>query len=365
MPERPAPRHRWLEQLTSLPTTSGREHRVVAWVERWVGRRDDVELQADASGNLLLTLSGGPPHPPVVAAAHMDHPGFVADTVEGRSVVAVFRGGVREEYFPGARVEFIDRTDAVHPGRVDRRTDDRVEITLDRRAPVEPGDVGRWRFPSRSLGTRNGRLAAHACDDLAGAAAALAALDRARRRPDLRHFAVLLTRAEEEGFIGAIAAAKQKTLSRDARILSIEASRALPDAPIGGGPVVRVGDASTVFDAELTNRVAALARRAGLAHQRKLMDGGTCEATAFGAYGYRATGLCLPLGNYHNMGDLDGVEAGRAEARPAPEVISLSDFDGLVRLLVETAAALDAPGSTIAERLDERFTEGSDLLGPG
>ncbi len=92
---------------------------------------------------------------------------------------------------------------------------------------------------------------APACDDLAGCAAALGWLDRARTDPGRRHFGVLFTRAEEVGFIGAIHASKSGSIPREARLLSIEASRASAEAPIGGGPVVRVGDASTVFDREI------------------------------------------------------------------------------------------------------------------
>src|SRR5690606_40989277 len=112
---------------------------------------------------------------------------------------------------------------------------------------------------------------APACDDLAGVAAALTALDQARKKPELRHFGVLLTRAEEEGLLGAIAAARDGTLSADSRVLSIETSRRFADSPIGAGPVVRVGDASSVFDADLTNRLTAVARGAKRPHQRKLL----------------------------------------------------------------------------------------------
>ena len=35
--------------------------------------------------------------------------------------------------------------------------------------------------------------------------------------------------------------------------------------------------------------------------QRQLMDGGTCEATPYLLHGYVATGIALPLGNFHNM----------------------------------------------------------------
>lgn len=359
------PAHRWLEQLTGLPTTSGREDAVVDWVERWAARRDDVRLRRDGAGNLLLTLRGRSSRAPVIAAAHMDHPGFVVESADGRGVVAVFRGGVAHAYFAGARVECFDGSGGVHPGRVVARDErgPRVEIRLDGSAPLRPGDIGRWRFHPRSLGIRDDRLRAHACDDLAGVAAALAALDRARRRPSASHFGVLLTRAEEEGFIGAIAAAKLGTVPDGARVLSIETSRSFPDSPIGAGPVVRVGDASTVFDDELTNAVASVARASGLVHQRRLMAGGSCEATAFGAYGIRATGLCLPLGNYHNMVDIDGVAAGTAEPAVGPEEISLADFDGLVALLLRVAEGIDDVGGTLVERLDARYEANRSLLG--
>ena len=227
---------------------------------------------------------------------------------------------------------------------------------------LRPGDVGRWRFPGRSLGLRGDRLRAPGCDDLAGVAAALSALDKARKKPALNHFGVLLTRAEEEGFIGAIAACKLGTIPDRARLLSIETSRSFADSPIGGGPIVRVGDLSSIFDHQLTNAVTDVCRTAGLKHQRKLMAGGSCEATAFGAFGHAATGLCLPLGNYHNMADIDGVRAGTAPAKVAPEEISLADFDGLVSLMLTAASGLDRVESTLVDRLDARFERRRDLV---
>jgi putative aminopeptidase FrvX len=90
--------------------------------------------------------------------------------------------------------------------------------------------------------------------------------------------------------------------------------------------VVRVGDRATIFDPTLT---AALCARAaaldGLPWQRRLMDGGTCEASAFGASGWRASGLALPLGNYHNVAD-DGSGI-------APEDVRVDDLLAEVRLL--------------------------------
>lgn len=359
-------RHRWLLDLTHIPTTSGREQRVVDWVEAWVERRDDIRLQKDGAGNLLLTIKGRKSKTaPIIATAHMDHPGFVVEAVEGKTVTARFRGGVKPEYFPGAAVEFFDDRDGRHQGTVVDYDPETKVASVELKAPTSVlglGAVGRWRFSPPSLGVKAGRLHAPACDDLAGVAAALTAIDTARRKPELRHFGVLLTRAEEEGFLGAIAAARDGTCPPGSRLLSIETSRSYPESPIGSGPIVRVGDRSTIFDADLTNRLSTVAGEAKIPHQRRLMAGGSCEATAFGAYGLAATGLCLALGNYHNMGDLDGVEAGTATAKVAPEVISLEDFDGLVTLILASAKSLDDTADDLRHRLDARFEEGAHLL---
>lgn len=359
-------RHRWLLDLTHLPTTSGLEHRVVEWVKAWVERRDDLKLTADASGNLLIAVKGRKSKtPPVIAVAHMDHPGFVVESLGGRDVTAAFRGGVMPEYFPGAAVEFFDIRDGRHAGKIVEYDPSTKKSIIQLKMPTSVlgiGSIGRWRFAPPKLGVKRGLLHAPACDDLAGVAAALTALDQARKKPELKHFGVLLTRAEEEGLLGAIGAARDGTCPEGSRLLSIETSRSFDDSPIGDGPIVRVGDHSTIFDSELTNRVAEVARDSKLVHQRKLMAGGTCEATAFSAYGIPATGLCLALGNYHNMVDIDGVKAGTAKAQLAPEVISLEDFDGLVNLMLAAAKGIDEVGSDLRARLDASYDSNSSLL---
>ncbi len=356
--------HRWLVDLTHLPTTSGHEDRVIEWVETWVRRRDDLRIRPDRAGNLLITIRGRKRRDPVIAVAHMDHPGWVVEEVEGRSVRARFMGGVMGPYFESAPVVFFTATGAAARGIVTSFEGRVGSIRLTTAADdLSAGDVGRWRFDSRTLGIKDDLLRAPACDDLAGVAAALAALDKARKDPSLRHFGVLLTRAEEEGLLGAIAACELGTIPHRARLLSIETSRSFPDSPIGGGPVVRVGDRSSIFDADLSNRVSDAVRSAGITHQRRLMAGGTCEATAFVAYGYNATGLCLPLGNYHNMVDIDGVAAGAAAAKLGPEEISLADFDGLVDLMLTAASDMDDTATALRDRLAAAYAERRDLLG--
>lgn len=349
----------WLERLTHLPTASGLEHHVVDWVRAWARRRPDLDFATDSGGNVLITQAGDRDVPLVVAVAHMDHPAFVATGVDGRRVTFEFRGGVDPEYFESARVRFVV------PGVIGTVTEydgsGQLGVIAADDVGIDVNDIGSWLVEPPPA--KPDRLFAPACDDLAGCAAALAALDRARRAPGLRHFAVMLTRAEEVGLVGATHAAKTGSLPRDSRILSIETSRALPNAPIGGGPIIRIGDAATVFDMDLSNRLARAAAKSGLRHQRKLMDGGGCEASAFGVYGYRSTGLCLALGNWHNRGNLDEFESGSGSPVPMYEEISLGDFHGLVDLLLLAARAVDEE-TDLRDRFDAIYERTAGILRP-
>jgi endoglucanase len=185
-----------------------------------------------------------------------------------------------------------------------------------------------WGFPGWSLA--DGMITARVCDDLLGAAAILAVFDEiAASRPSTCVWG-LFTRAEEEGFLGAFEAIRLGTVPKEADVLSLECSKALAHAPQGGGVIVRVGDRMSIFDPSLT---AALERSAatvdGLKSQRRLMDGGACEATAFCAAGFRASGVAVPLGNYHNARDGDpGI---------APETVLVDDYLAEVALLTSLA----------------------------
>jgi endoglucanase len=323
----------------SCPTVPYREGAVVDWVRAFAARQPHLVLRADAHGNLLLRRRGvRATAAPLVFGAHMDHPGFhaIGSRRSGRAwrIDARFLGGVRPEYFRGARARFDDDGEGVVArvvSVVPEPKSGELRVRLAATRPVAAGRIGVWDLPDfrRARGDPD-LLETRAADDLAGVAATLAVLevvDRIdpRRRVDVR---ALFTRAEEVGFVGAIAAARDGALPRGARIVAIEASKALPHAPQGAGPILRVGDRTSVFDDGLTRWIARVATElAGpkgdrFAWQRRLMDGGTCESTAYQLYGYRCAALCVPLGNYHNMS-----ERGRIEL----ESIRLRDLVGLVR----------------------------------
>ncbi|MCH2160785.1 MAG: M20/M25/M40 family metallo-hydrolase [Phycisphaerales bacterium] len=353
-------------ELTVIPTAAGREDRVQAFLDRWLHRRrGSLRWRRDGDGNLLITSRERSRKTPLLFTAHLDHPGFVVkEVLDARTVLAEFRGGVMDPYFDDARVECIDANDQTANGRVTRLDAAEpfkvAEIRLDRPLPdAQPGDLVRWKFPAARITGRGNRRQLHtnACDDLAAAAAALAAFDRIRKRKGMGHVGLLFTVAEEVGFVGAIGAARSGFTPANARLICLENSRASADAPIGDGPVVRVGDRLSVFDPKLTNRISELATayasdHPGFAWQRKLMVGGACEATAFSALGHSATCLCLPLGNYHNMERIDEVRDGERPARLGREYVSVEDYHGLIELLELVADGLDGAGNDLPRRLN-------------
>jgi endoglucanase len=394
----------WLMELTSLPTATGRERRVIEWIRRWAADRPDAEIVTDDAGNMMLqrprsaARSAHEGTGPILLTGHLDHPAFVIDEVGagGRVATARFLGGVREPYFIEGRVTAHSMTDdraipvsgtitlhteADPPRRLFRVCEFSFDDPI---AWLRAGDIAVWELPETSISLGDGLVRARVCDDLAAVCAALGAFDTLGGidpQPDVR---VLLTLAEEVGFIGAIAACRLGTIPPGSRVIALENSRSFADSPIGAGPIVRVGDRMTTFSPTLTAAVAKVCEKlagtgdrpvgtpvpasepqGGFRWQRKLMPGGACEATAYCAYGHEATCVCLPLGNYHNMADLDEVEKPGyvGAARVGPEVIALSDFEMLIDLLIACGTELGAT-EPMTVRLEKLYDERSFVLEP-
>lgn len=383
----------FLLELTAIPTAAGREGRVVSFIKDWVGKRDGLTLETDASGNLTVRFrEASDPGSPVYFTAHLDHPAFVVERVIAPSALELaFRGGVMDDYFPAARVEVITQDDRRISGTITEQTDPTSEspykhylCELDEAdEDITTKDIARWLLPEPSV--EDGIIYTHACDDLAAAACAMLAMDRIRaERTEGKHKAdvrLLFTRAEEVGFIGALAVVRHGTVPADAKVIALENSRAFPEAPIGGGPIVRVGDRLTIFSPRLTDDIARIAeeiaggpstptasqKQADLPKwkwQRKLMAGGACEATVFCHAGLHATCVCLPLGNYHNMANLDEAQAGTLKnPKPGREHVAVTDAAGMVDLLTACGSRLASPPpSKTSKRLDDLWENRKSIL---
>ncbi len=355
------PSHRRvLNALLTQPTAPFVEGRVVQAVEEVA--EASLARRRGPTGNVWLDHRPQDAGPRWVLAAHLDHPGFVATRRRGRTLWAEFRGGVAREYFPGSAVRFFpaDADSAGVPGRVVsvRRSGSSPFLTcrieLDGSPDVPPGSPGMWDLPA--IEWVDGRIRSRACDDLAGAAAIVCAMNELARRDAPVKVSALLTRGEEAGFVGALAACADGELGPGDRVVGVEASKERPGAELGDGVVVRVGDRTTIFDPEVTaclvSVASRLARRSrSFASTRQLMPGGTCESTVYCAWGMPAGALCLPLGNYHNQG---------ADGAIAAEEVHAGDFDCLVRLLAgvveQPPPDVDGP-SPLRRRLEELLAQ--------
>jgi endoglucanase len=186
-----------------------------------------------------------------------------------------------------------------------------------------------------------------------GAAAILAMLDRLARDDHDASVIGIFTRAEETGFAGCIGLCQSGLLDPKTAIVGLECSPRRATARVGHGPVIRVGDRLSVFDPELTLALQSAAERLvqrapSFRFQRALMDGGSCESTAYNAWGLRAGAMCLALGNYHNCG---------ADGSIQPEFVDWNDFEGLVALMLESARGFGAEsdGTKMRDRLKRTY----------
>lgn len=295
-----------------------------------------LEHRRDSFGNVLVKLKIGPARRPLLLAAHLDHPGFhvVRPLPRGRWL-ARFEGGVPDHYFrPGLKTRLMPGD---VPARITRWVD-RKKRTFElapRRPAASAPKFAVWDLePFR---VRQGRIYSRSCDDLVGAASVLATMAELKQSGARAHVMGLLSRAEEVGFHGALAAASSGvgggSLPRNAFVISLETSRELPGVQIGQGVILRVGDRTSIFNPEATRflrEVAAdlQALRKGFKYQRGLMSGGTCEATAFQELGFQTAAVCVGLGNYHNCGDRNQILA---------EYVNVADVVSMVSLLTEVA----------------------------
>ncbi len=279
-----------VEALANQPTAPFHEDAVRAEIEAQLRQCPHVEFARDAFGNVLAHYRRGRRQFEWAFAAHMDHPGWV----RGKNNEMTFLGSVPERF------------------RINPKT-------------RSFGDFAMWDLPPFEI--RDGQIHSRACDDLLGCAEIICLFRELEERRAAVHCVGLFTRAEEVGFVGAIKLAQSNLLPRHVTILSLETSTPRGTAEIGKGPIVRVGDRVSSFDGPATARLLAVAQQEEIAVQRCLLDGGTCEATAYQLYGYTCAAASLALGNYHNC---------TPEGKIAAEYVAIDDFVGMVRLCVAT-----------------------------
>ena len=333
-----------LERVASPPTVPYHEWRALDAIAAEL-KALGLVVEADRYGQLFTHLASGSAKRSVAFVAHTDHPGFEIVEANGSRGLARFRGGIDPTYFRSSFPVIVHRD-----GTVDGHQAQGLGYVSD---PVLPDwsagyceiqaerdlAVGDWAVLDMPAFERRGpELHLRSADDLAGCGLIIAMLGvlRDESRPFDVH--AVFTRAEEPGLFGARLIAEDQHQDRDRRIpkdayvVSVEASNSRY-APAGAGIVVRAGDYHNTFsnEAERYLRVAQerIAER-GIAAQRRLLPGGTCEASAFVRLGWVATGIALPNTGYHNAGPAD---------RLVPEMIRIDDVLSGIALSAEAAVA--------------------------
>ena len=347
-----------LERVLAQPTAPFREGFACAEIRKILDE-EGIPHFTDSCGNLIagaknkLELATGFR---IALMAHMDHPGFLLGerTKKKNLHRCYFYGGAPFKTIEGARVRLFDpsRAGVSLAGTVrklesakGKLADEGKPFLVEFDGPTDDFSKESFGcFDFAGFGLEGDTVVTRGADDLAGCVIALGALideERARKsKRGQRRLAGVFTRAEEVGFIGCLELLQQKSLPEGLWFVSLEASRELPEAEMGRGPVLRIGDKVCLFDAEVSSILWSVARdleketaktRAPFRYQRRLMSGGTCEGTPLSLYGYQVAAIAVPLVNYHNIAPT---------GEPAPEKISLSDTEMARRLCFELACRL-------------------------
>jgi endoglucanase len=375
----------FLLEILSQPTAPFREGHVMDTFLRALARERVPHFQ-DPVGNIvvgvpsrqayLALLRRRSPEPVRVFLAHMDHPGFHGQRwLSDRELEVQWFGGSPPEHLDGAPVWLASREGWAAEGflsqpEMDAKTGRLAKAVVkvanksqhELAGPKALYGAFRFRAP---VWQADELLYTKAADDLVGSwvVAMLGIQHRARNS----HFIGVLTRAEEVGFVGAIGHFELGWLQRARRpvvVVSLETSRTLPGAEMGKGPVVRLGDRATTFDPGALQVLSDLAKKVLPKHQRRIMDGGTCEATVAVAYGFPAIGISIPLGNYHNQ-SYEGGPDSRGPMGPAPEFVHIDDIAGMQKLcqgLLKTGLGWKTPWAGKIKEFRQRRRKFTRLL---
>ncbi len=327
------------KHLTSVPTAPFRETAVTRKLMEWlrVHLKGKARVAKRRGGVVVSYRGAGDEKPALALAAHLDHPAFDLSKITAKGALAHKRGGLPPHLLAGAAVEAFAKDNRDNEplalgvlGEASKKAPDHYPVTW----TLPPKKGAKLDFAVLSLPAcevKKGWLISRSVDDLLGCAVSLEAVRRLAAVKAKVNVTVLLNRAEEVGFVGALDMILSHELPAGDSYLSIESSRELPGSRPGKGPTIRLGDKASAFDLNLVallDAAGAVLRKRGTKVQRLRLTGGTCEATAYQAFGYESAGVAVPLVNYHNGWGAKAV---------APEMVRVSDVEGAVDLLVETA----------------------------
>ena len=323
-------------KISEIPTTSFYEYKISNFIQHEI-KKIGLDFDIDDWGNIEVFLKGNY-NEEVVFLAHMDHPGFeIIEKVNESTYRAVPLGGLPkncenlstpvivfyEDYQINAKI--IKSNDEVKNN--ENRWLLKDEIFIESKDPIVVPAPVVFDLPKPTVS--GDQVITPVADDLAGCSLILGMLKELKNKKSNYSIRGIFTRAEEVGLVGARVIAQSKRIHKDSIIVSIETSSELPGATSGLGPIIRAGDRISTFNNDgeiilLSSAKDIQETEKDFRFQRQLMNLGGGEASAFLPFGYRVTGITLPLINWHN-GNPDGnVESER---------ISILDYQNALKIM--------------------------------
>lgn len=282
-----------IEILSSVPGPSGRETKAAETVVKLLRPLVD-ETETDVLGNVLgIRRCGKKGAPMLLIDAHIDEVGFIVTGHHGRYLRFSPVGGIDQRILPALQV-LVHTKDGPIPGVIDTLPPHILseeeksrpfaieslyidigaadEETV--RAQVPEGTVVTYSTPVFQMGDHC--LCGKSLDDRSCAAIVIEALERLRGKTLGADLAVLFAVQEEVGGRGTEAAAFR--ISPDHALALDVTFAGTPDTP--AGKTMRMGDGaaigvSPILSRETSDRLLALAKEHGIAHQTEVMRGMT------------------------------------------------------------------------------------------
>ena len=339
-----------LRELVLTPGVSGSEEAVREKINEKVSHHGDTTV--DPMGNLILTIGSGEKH--ALFVAHMDEIGLVVSHIEDDGYIRVKKvGGFDDRVLPGRMVDIypdgkLEPVPGViglkPPHLMKDRNKEMAEVVKPEDLTVDVGT--RSREETEALGITklspillrkhfsllaNDMVATRGLDDRLGCAALIEALDLMDFGSLQGKLTVAWSVQEELGLRGAYALGNE--LRPDFAVAidscttgdSPEVDFHLSAVKVGDGPVLRMFDRMAFASRTLMKQISRAAAHEGIPVQ-VAATGGATDGAALQTFGTLMIALAVPVRYVHS---------------PA-EVMSLRDYDNLVKLLAIVAKNIHA-----------------------
>lgn len=337
-----------LRELTELPGVSGNEGPVRDYITSRLGLGKDRRV--DNIGNLVADSGSGHPH--IALVAHMDEVGLLVSKIEGDGSLRFRKvGGVDDRILPSRKVKVHSRKGAVDgiigikPPHLMTDPEETKKTVSFEKLRIDVGS--RSKKDTESLGIRisdpitfeKGMLrigkdlvAGRALDDRVGCAILIEARELLKGRTQKGRITFIWSVQEEMGLRGAKVIAN--TLMPDYVIVVDTCSSGdysgadeghLQSAILGKGPVIRLFDSQSIASPALRETASKAAKSRNIPLQ-EVVAGGTTDATAVQESGSSVIPIGVGMRNTHST----------------TEMVSLTDMENAVKLVVELVQRLSA-----------------------